>query len=175
VGSNAAAIRGSGLSMNDAAKVSCHTIEKALKKSSAYRKIDDGLYVVKQGSSMVMISVLDWNPDRAVVRCVAQLVKGVTMEVPLAMQLLEMNALLRFGAFAYVPTGEVVVFCYSLLGGATLNATELTAAVRDVAIIADEYDDRIAARYGGQTMQELLEESVIDHLRTSHDRDHFKP
>jgi hypothetical protein len=161
--------------MNDAAKVSCHTIEKALKKSSAYRKIDDGLYVVKQGSSMVMISVLDWNPDRAVVRCVAQLVKGVTMEVPLAMQLLEMNALLRFGAFAYVPTGEVVVFCYSLLGGATLNATELTAAVRDVAIIADEYDDRIAARYGGQTMQELLEESVIEHLRTSPDRDHFKP
>ena len=74
-----------------------------------------------------------------------------------------------------MPTGEVVVFCYSLLGGSTLNATELTAAVRDVAIIADEYDDRIAARYGGQTMQELLEESVIDHLRTSHDRDHFKP
>jgi len=99
----------------------------------------------------------------------------VTMEVPLAMQLLEMNALLRFGAFAYVPTGEVIVFSHTLLGGATLNATELTAAVRDVAIIADEYDDRIAARYGGQTMQELLEESVIEHLRSAPNRDHFKP
>jgi hypothetical protein len=44
-----------------------------------------------------MINVIAWNPDRAVVRCVAQLVKGVTMEVPLALQLLEMNALLRFG------------------------------------------------------------------------------
>ena len=161
--------------MNAAAKLSCQTIEKALKKSSAYRKIDDGLYVVKQGSSMVMISVLDWNPDRAVVRCVAQLVKGVNMEVPLAMQLLEMNALLRFGAFAYVPTGEVIVFSHTLLGGSTLNATELTAAVRDVAIIADEYDDRIAARYGGQTMQELLEESVIEHLRSAPNRDRFKP
>ena len=31
-----------------------------------------------------MINVLPWNADRAVVRCVAQLVKGVTMEVPLA-------------------------------------------------------------------------------------------
>ena len=81
--------------MNAAAKASCLTIEKALKKSSAFRKIDDGLYVVKQGSSLVMISVLPWNADRAVVRCVAQLVKGVSMEVPLAMQLLEMNALLR--------------------------------------------------------------------------------
>ena len=161
--------------MNAAAKVSCQTIEKSLKKSSAYRKIDDGLYVVKQGSSMVMISVLDWNPDRAVVRCVAQLVKGVTMEVPLAMQLLEMNAMLRFGAFAYVPTGEVIVFSHTLLGGTTLNATELTATVRDVAIIADEYVDRIAARYGGQTMQDLLEESVIEHLRAAPGRDHFKP
>src|SRR3982751_621575 len=160
--------------MNAASKVSCQTIEKSLKKSSAYRKIDDGLYVVKQGSSMVMISVLDWNPDRAVVRCVAQLVKGVTMEVPLAMQLLEMNALLRFGAFASVPTGEVIIFSHTLLGGATLDSEELNTTIRDVAIIADEYDDRIAARYGGQTMQELLEESVIDHFRTAHGKDHFK-
>jgi hypothetical protein len=160
--------------MNAAAKTSCQTIEKALKKSSAYRKIDDGLYVVKQGSSLVMISVLPWNPDRAVVRCVAQLVKGVTMEVPLAMQLLEMNALLRFGAFAYVPAGEVIVFSHTLLGGPDMSVEELTTTVRDVAIIADDYDDRIAARYGGQTMQELLEESVVEHLRTAPGRDHFK-
>jgi Putative bacterial sensory transduction regulator len=163
------------MTMNAAAKISCQTIEKALKKSSAFRKIDDGLYVVKQGSSLVMISVLAWNADRALVRCVAQLVKGVNMEVPLAMQLLEMNAMLRFGAFAYVPAGEVVIFSHTLLGGSTLNAEELTATVRDVAIIADEYDDRIAARYGGQTMQELLEESVVEHLRSAPTRDHFKP
>jgi hypothetical protein len=154
--------------MNAAAKTSCQTIEKVLGKSSAFRKIDEGLYVVKQGSSMVMISVLPWKPDRAVVRCVAQLVKGVTMEVPLAMQLLEMNAMLRFGAFAWVPAGDVIIFSHTLLGGATLDGEELNATVRDVAIIADEYDDRIAARYGGQTMQDLLEESVVEHLRTAH-------
>jgi hypothetical protein len=44
-----------------------------------------------------------------------------------------------------------------------------------VAIIADEYDDRIAARYGGQTMQELLEEGVVEHFRTDFGKkDHFK-
>ena len=91
------------------------------------------------------------------------------------MQLLEMNALLRFGAFAYVPAGEVVIFSHTLLGGPTMTAEELTATVRDVAIIADEYDDRIAARYGGQTMEELLEESVIDHLRGEPGPDHFNP
>ena len=92
--------------MNAAAKTSCQLIEKTLRKSPAFKKVDEGLYVVKQGSSIVMINVIAWNPDRAVVRCVAQLVKGVTMEVPLALQLLEMNALLRFGAFAYVPAGR---------------------------------------------------------------------
>jgi len=161
--------------MNAAAKTSCQVIEKALGKSPAFKKVDEGLYVVKQGSSLVMINVLAWNPDRAVVRCVAQLVKGVTMEVPLALQLLEMNALLRFGAFAYVPAGDVIVFSHTLLGGKSLGAEELTTTIRDVAIIADEYDDRIAARYGGQTMQELLEESVVEHFRTAHGKkDHFK-
>ena len=161
--------------MNAAAKTSCQVIEKALGKSPAFKKVDEGLYVVKQGSSLVMINVLPWNPDRAVVRCVAQLVKGVTMEVPLALQLLEMNALLRFGAFAYVPAGEVIVFSHTLLGGKSLGAEELTTTIRDVAIIADEYDDRLAARYGGQTMLELLEESVVEHFRTAHGKkDHFK-
>jgi hypothetical protein len=122
-----------------------------------------------------MINVLPWNPDRAVVRVVAQLVKGVTMEVPLALRLLEMNANLRFGAFGYVPVGDVIIFSHTLLGGSTLDAAELTATVRDVAIIADEYDDRIAARYGGQTMQDLLEESVVEHLRAAHGSDAFQP
>jgi len=160
--------------MNAAAKASCALIEKALHKSPAYKQVDDGLYVVKQGSSIVMINVLAWGADRAVVRCVAQLVKGVSMEVPLALQLLEMNALLRFGAFAFVPVGDVIIFSHTILGGKTLDKEELLATIRDVAIIADEYDDRIAARYGGQTMQELLEESVVEHFRTAHGRDHFK-
>src|SRR3954465_7955467 len=149
------------------------SLEKMLGDSQAYRKIEDGLYCIKQGSTLVMISAHPWG-DRAVVRLAAQLVKGVTMEVPLALQLLEMNALLRFGAFAYVPAGDVIIFSHTLLGGDTLDGEELTTTIRDVAIIADEYDDRIAARYGGQTMQELLEESVVEHFRTAHGKDHFK-
>jgi len=158
--------------MSAATKASCQVIEKVLGKSAAFRKVDDGLYVVKQGSSLVMISVLPWKPEkgkpeRAVIRVVAQLVKGVEMEVPLALRLLEMNAQLRFGAFAYVPKGDVILFSHTLLGGANVNEDELNATVRDVAIIADEYDDRIAAQYGGQTMQDLLEESVVEHFRGS--------
>ena len=43
--------------MSNAVATSCSTIEKTLSKSAAYRKVDDRLYVVKQGSSYVMISV----------------------------------------------------------------------------------------------------------------------
>ena len=96
--------------MNAAAKTSCQLIEKTLRKSPAFKKVDEGLYVVKQGSSIVMINVIAWNPDRAVVRCVAQLVKGVELRPELSRKLLEMNAVLRFGAFAFVPEGDVIVF-----------------------------------------------------------------
>jgi hypothetical protein len=142
----------------------CRRLEALLGESPAYRKIEDGLYCVKQGSSLVMLSVHPWG-ERAVVRLTAQLVKGVTMEIPLALQLLETNALLRFGAFAYVPAGEVVIFAHTLLDGDLRDHDEFLNTIRDFALVADDYDDRIAARYGGQTMQDLLEQGVVEHLR----------
>ncbi len=144
-----------------------------LSSSAAYRKVENGLYVIKQGSTIVMISVHPWKATHAIVRLVAQLVKGVTMEVPLALELLELNALLRFGAFAFVPAGDVIVFSHTLLDRELSDQEEFMDTVRDFAIVADDYDDRIAARYGGQTMQELLEEGVVEHLRTGHEKHHF--
>jgi hypothetical protein len=149
---------------NAAVKASCEIIEKALKKSPAYEKVEDRLYVVKQGSSIVMINVVAWGADKAIVRCIAQLVKGVDLKPELAVQLLEMNAVVRFGAFGYVPEGSIVTFGHSILGGATMEPVELLATIRDVALIADEYDDRIARKFGGQTMLELLEESALRHI-----------
>jgi hypothetical protein len=57
-----------------------------------------------------------------------------------------------------------VLFLHSILGGPTLDPEELLATVRDVAIIADEYDDRIIKQYGGQTMLELLEEAALERI-----------
>ena len=150
--------------MNAAEQASCELIEKTLASSPAYQKVEDRLYVVKQGSSIVMINVVPWGPDKAVVRVIAQLVKGVELTPELAVQMLEVNAVVRFGAFGYVPDGSVITFGHSILGGATLDPVELNATIRDVALIADEYDDRIARKYGGQTMLQLLEESALRHL-----------
>jgi hypothetical protein len=148
---------------------SCSSIEKTLGKSTAYRKVDDRLYVVKQGSSYVMISVVPSGPkgkvnDRALIRVVAQVVAGVNPEPSLFRQLLILNGQLRFGAFAFIPDGNLVMFGHSILGGDSMDIRELVATVHDVALVADEYDDRIVARYGGARMQDVIEEKAMSHL-----------
>jgi hypothetical protein len=147
----------------------CARLESLLKPSPAYRRIEDGLYVVKQGSSLVMISVHPWKEEHVVIRLTAQLVQGVTMSSELALELLEMNATLRFGAFAFVPAGDVVAFVHTLLDRALSDEREFRATLAAFALIADEYDNRIADRYGGSTMADLLEEQTIQHLRSGWD------
>lgn len=156
----------SGSKVPPAIAHSCALIEKALGGSSAFRKVDMGLYVVKQGSTYVMISVISSGPnrDRALVRVTAQVVSGVRPEPSLFRQLLILNGTLRFGAFAYVPDGEIVLFNHALLGGPKLDPHELVATVHDVALVADGYDDRIVARYGGRRMQDVIEESALSHI-----------
>lgn len=160
-----------------AVAASCKIIEATLGSSSAFRKIDDRLYVVKQGSSYVMISVLGKKrgakADAVVVRVVAQVVSGVRPEPTLMKQLLVLNGTLRFGAFAYVPDGHLILFSHTILGGEGMDPRELLATVHDVAIVADEYDDRIVQRYGGARMQDIVEQSALDHIfgDTHHDQD----
>jgi hypothetical protein len=72
---------------------------------------------------------------------------------------------LRFGAFAFVPAGEAVILCHTLVDRELASPDEFLETIRDFAFICDEYDDRIAARYGGQTMEDLLEQTVLDHMR----------
>ena len=151
--------------MNDATKRSCATLEKALSQSPAFQKVDKNFYVVRQGSAYVYIMVMDWGEDRSVLRLVAQLVRGVDLSPDLAMKLLRLNARMRFGAFGFVRDGACVTFSHTLLGGDALRRDELLAALRDVALVADEYDDLIMAEAGGQTMQQLLEQSALSSLR----------
>lgn len=150
--------------MNPAEVATALVIEKTLQTSTAYRKVDDRLYVVKQGSAYVMINVVPWGEDKAMVRCVAQLVKGAELHADLAMQLMQLNAHMRFGAFALDPTDKLVLFVHAILGGTTLDPDELLATVSDVALISDEYDDKIVAKYGGQRMRDILEETALERI-----------
>ena len=157
--------------MNHAEEQTCKLIEETLTGNPAYRKVDDKLFVVKQGSSIVMISVIPWEAH-AIVRCVAQMVKGVSMEMDLGLELLRLNARMRFGAFAYLEQDQIVLFQHSILGGETLDPEELLATIRDVALISDEWDDVIIDHYGGQRMQDLLEEAAMHTLLQGDPADH---
>ena len=150
--------------MNPAEVATSLVIERTLSKSAAYRKVDDNLYVIKQGSAYVMITVVPWGQNKAMLRCTAQLVKGVTLDPRLATQLLELNAHLRFGAFAWDDQEVTILFTHTILGGTTLDADELVATLSDVALIADEYDDKLMAKYGGQRMLDLLEEAALERI-----------
>jgi hypothetical protein len=108
----------------------------------------------------VYIHVLPWEPDRALVRLVAQLARGVEMTPDLAIKLLGLNARLRFGAFGYVAQGACVVFAHTLLGGETLDSAEISTAVRDLSMLADDFDDMIVEEAGGQRMQDLIDASA---------------
>ena len=154
--------------MNPAEVATALLIERTLQDSPAFRKIDDSLYVIKQGSAYVMIAVVPWGDNRAMVRCTAQLVKGVDVDGPLAKQLLELNGHLRFGAFAWDPANETVLFTHTILGGTTLDPEELVATLHDVALIADEYDDKLMDKYGGQRMLDLLEEAALERIMEKH-------
>jgi hypothetical protein len=153
----------------DAVVASSALVEKTLGKSPAFRKIEDRLYVVKQGSTYVMITVVATGSkphpnDRAIVRVVSQVVSDVRPDPSLFRQLLILNGQMRFGAWAFAPEGNLVLFCHSILGGPDMDPHELVATVRDVALVADEYDDRIVARYGGARMQDVVEQSAMQHL-----------
>jgi len=150
--------------MNPAEVATALLIERTIQDSPAYRKVDDNLYVIKQGSAYVMISVVPWGENRAMVRCASQLVKGASMDGPLAKQLLELNGHLRFGAFAWDSMEQTILFTHTILGGTTLDPEELTATLRDVALIADEYDDKLVTKYGGQRMVDLLEEAAMERI-----------
>lgn len=145
----------------------CETIEKTLGKSAAFRKVDERLYVVHQGSTYVTITVLDSGKashEKPIVRVYARVVTGVSPEPSLFRQLMVLNARMRFGAFAWVPEGSVVLFVHSILGGDNMDPKELLASVSDVALVADGYDDMIVARYGGQRMADLVQDTAMQHL-----------
>jgi hypothetical protein len=135
-------------------------IEETLAASPAFTRVEPRFYVVRQGSAYVYIHVLPWEPDRALVRLVAQLARGVEMTPDLAIRLLRFNARLRFGAFGYVSQGSCVVFAHTLLGGETLDGEEITTALRDISMLADEFDDVIVEEAGGKRMQDLIDASA---------------
>lgn len=121
-----------------------------------YLDSETGHFYVSYGSTVLEISVEAYGPEEAFVSVLAYCVQGARLEEDLLLGLLELNHHLPFGTFSVV--GQDVFFSHSLFGR-SLQRTNLLGAIAAVANISDEYDDRIVAKYGGQTALQRIRDT----------------
>ena len=74
--------------------------------------------------------------------------QDVELDLDLLLGLLELNHQTPFGAFSLVDRD--IFFHYTIFGSG-LDRRSLLGAIAAVATVSDDYDDRIVAKYGGQT------------------------
>ena len=90
------------------------------------------------------------------VQVMAYCVQGVRLDSDLLLGLLELNHHLAFGAFSVV--GRDIFLSHTLFGRG-LERAALLSAIAAVANTSDEYDDRIVAKYGGQTALDRIRDT----------------
>src|SRR5204863_1566077 len=102
------------------------------------------------------ISVDPYGPEEAMVMVMAYCVQGVRLEPDLLLGLLELNHHLAFGSFSLV--GRDLFLSHTIFGR-SIDRSSLLGAIAAVANVSDEYDDRIVAKYGGQTALDRIRDT----------------
>ena len=113
-------------------------------------------FYVRYGTTVLEIAVDPYGPDDTMVQVMAYCVQGVRLESDLLLGLLELNHHLAFGAFSVV--GRDIFLSHTLFGRG-LERAALLSAIAAVANTSDEYDDRIVAKYGGQTALDRIRDT----------------
>lgn len=121
-----------------------------------YHDPENDHFYVRYGTTVLEIAVEPYGPDEAVINIMSYCVQDVELEEDLLLGLLELNHQLLCGSFSLV--GNDIFFAHSLYGKG-LEPRDLLRAITSVATVADDYDDRIVARYGGQTALEKIQDT----------------
>jgi hypothetical protein len=121
-----------------------------------YHDPENNHFYVRYGTTVLEISVEPYGPEEAMVTIMSYCVQDVEVEDDLLLGLLELNHQLLCGSFSVV--GNDIFFAHSLFGS-SLEPRDLLRAITSVATLADDYDDRIVARYGGQTALEKIQDT----------------
>jgi hypothetical protein len=121
-----------------------------------YHDPENDHFYVRYGSTVLEISVEPYGDEEAMVVIMSYCVQDVELDEELMAGLLELNHEMPCGHFSVV--GNDIFFAHSLFGR-SLDARDLLRAITAVATIADDYDDRIVARYGGQTALERIQDT----------------
>jgi len=121
-----------------------------------YHDPDNDHFYVRYGSTVLEISVEPYGSEEAMVIIMSYCVQDVELEENLLLGLLELNHQMTLGFFSLVDTD--IFFSHSMFGH-SLTARDLLRAITAVATVADDYDDRIVARFGGQTALERIQDT----------------
>jgi hypothetical protein len=113
-------------------------------------------FYVRYGTTVLELSVDPCGAEETMVIIMAYCVQDVEVEEELLVGLLELNHSLVCGSFSLV--GTDIFFSHSLFGR-SLDPRDLLRAITAVATVSDDYDDRIVARYGGQTALERIQDT----------------
>lgn len=113
-------------------------------------------FYVGYGTTVLELSVEPYGPEETIVQVTSYCVQGVVREEQLLLGLLELNHELPIGAFSLV--GDDIFFSHALFGR-NLHRKDLLTAIAAVANISDDYDDRIVARFGGQTALQRIRDT----------------
>ena len=116
---------------------------------------DDGSFFIRNESTVAFIDINDWDHDGQNVGVIEvfSIVSSGLKEVnkDLAVELTT-DLSRRFGSWFFLkrPDGLWNLLFKADLIGATVDAAELINAVTLVAIVANEEDDKIVRKYGGE-------------------------
>jgi hypothetical protein len=125
----------------------CARIMVAVFGDAVQASMDAPEFSVAAGSARVDVIVTPWR-DTAIVAAMAVVVQKPAIDYDLRAFLLAENLQFDLGGFGINQQGDVV-FKHATIGTA-LSEDSLRASVQTVMLIADQYDDRIQARWGGQ-------------------------
>ncbi len=123
---------------------------------SASRRDDRPVIRILQGSAYAQVGVFAWGDSDAIITTRAYVVSGAMLTPEMMYYLLRENEGMPFGAFGVDKDGDIL-FEHSIVGS-TCDKKELEASVIAVLRTADEYDDQIVERWGGQRALDQLRE-----------------
>ncbi|MFZ2491082.1 MAG: YbjN domain-containing protein [Thermoanaerobaculia bacterium] len=110
-------------------------------------------FYLKYGSTVLEISIEPFEEDDAVIEVLAFCVQGVEQTYELMQELLRLNSEVPLGAFSMVDRD--IFYSHSFLGR-RMRPEQFIASLDAVASIADLYDERLVAAYGGETALERM-------------------
>lgn len=116
---------------------------------------EDGLYLFKYGSTVVMISLFE-EADDTFVRFASIMLKDFEPSLELLQRILRLNTEVLFGSFLLFED-DTLSFSVTLLGN-HLDLDEFEKSLKYVAKVSDDYDDELQALGGGQRAEDVLRE-----------------